>query len=42
MTGETVKGEVSYKLTEAYPGEHFIVEFIGKEKVIYQGSDKKN
>ncbi|CDW75052.1 UNKNOWN [Stylonychia lemnae] len=42
MTGEVVKGEVSYKLTQAYPGEHLIVEFIGKEKVIYEGSDKKN
>ena len=33
MTGEQVKGDVTYKLTEAYPGEHLIVEFIGKEKV---------
>ena len=42
MTGEQVKGDVTYKLTEAYPGEHLIVEFIGKEKVIFEGSDKKN
>ena len=42
MSGDTVNGEVSYKLLETFPGEHLIVELIGKEKVIYEGNDKKN
>lgn len=42
MSGDTIKGEVSYKLLKDYPGEHLIIELVGKEKVMWEGSDKKN
>ena len=42
MTGDKVTGTVTYKLLKPFPGEHIKVELVGKEKIMWEGSDKKN
>eukprot|EP00347_Sterkiella_histriomuscorum_P016070 403354603 len=42
MSGDQINGEVHYKLLKEFPGEHLTVELVGKEKVIWEGHDKKN
>lgn len=42
MEGDLIKGSVSYKLLEPFPGEKLTIELFGKEKVMWEGDDKKN
>ena len=39
MAGQRVSGEVSYKLDATYPSDQITLTLLGKEKVMWEGSD---
>lgn len=41
-SGDKITGTVSYKLLEKFPAEKLQLELYGTEKIMWEGTDKKN